>query len=168
MGKAKLDDVITMKLEIKENAHGHELKRLQNKFANLLPNINEAKDRYNLVVNARKARIADIEAKAILEVKQTDEFTSTKSTVQSKVLNALVRNYKYMTYYQKTLDEDTIAEVEGEYVHTSLSDEEHMLSLDLYRYNRARSRADELIQMLWVCRSGLSYDKEDMIHSSST
>lgn len=168
MGKASLDDVITQKLEIRVDAHGAELKRLQNEFANMLPMINEVRDRYNLVVNARKARISDIEAAAILEVRNSEEFMSSKSTVQSKVLNALVRTFRHSVDYQKTLDEDTIAKVEGEVVHTTISDEEHMLSLDLYRYNRAKSRTEELVQMLWVCRSGLSFDKEDMAHSSST
>lgn len=156
-------------LQVPVDAHGGALKALQIKFVNLLSSLNEGKDRAALAVSARKARIDDITAEAIMHIKDSDSFRATKSTVQSKVLNAMVREYVARVDYQATLDDESPASEhsikEGE-IETSVSIEEHMLNLDQFRYARARSRCDELDQLLWVCRSGLSFDKTEMDHNT--
>jgi len=159
-------EALKVKLSVNPSARGAELKRKQAELVNVLPSINESKDWYALAVAARKARIDDIEAEATLAVSKMEEFRTTKSTVQSKVLKAMVRTYEYQTEYQDTLDKNSPAEREGEMITTTLSIEEHLLGIDMMWYNKARSKADEVVQLLWVCRSGLSFDKEDMTHNS--
>ena len=158
-------------LKINVEVRGEELKKLQIKYVNLLPNFNEIKDKCSLVVSARKARIEDLTASAILAVKNTDEFKETKSTVQAKIMNAMIRTYKQEIGYQKMLDKNRGAfqgDDGGLVLTTTISDEEHLLNLDYYGFNRAKSRCDELDQILWVCRSALSFDKIEINHSSGT
>lgn len=162
-----VDKILEIKLEVDPSARGVELKRKQAELVNLLPLINEAKDRYALVVSARKARIADLEAEATLETVRSEDFKLTKSTVQSKVLKAMVRTFEYYVDYQEVLDKNSPAEKDEGTIRTTISIEEHLLGLDNMYWNKARSKAEELVQLLWVCRSGLSFDKEDMAHGSS-
>jgi phosphopantetheine adenylyltransferase len=147
-------------LAIPLNAHGEVLKQLQIKFVNLLSGANDEKDRFALFVSARKSRIEDIIAKATLSLQTEEAFKNAKSTIQSKVLNALVREYRIKVDYQEQLDSETIAEkLDNDLIETNLSTEEHMLNLDNFRYSKAKSRCEELEQLLWVCRSGLAFDK---------
>lgn len=156
-------------LNIPTNARGEDLKVLQIKYVNLMPNFNEIKDKCALVVSARKARIEDLQASAILAVKDTDEFKSAKSTVQAKIMNAMVRTFEQKVKYQKLLDESRgLTPDDDERIVTTLSDEEHLLNLDTYRYYKAKSKIEELDQILWVCRSGLSFDKSEINHGSDT
>jgi len=152
-------------LRVPADAHGAALKKLQIKFVNLLPVLNEEKDRAALAVSARKARIEDIWAEAVLAVKETEDFKSSKSTVQAKVLNAMIRNYKVQVDYQESLDDNTFGNKEGDMLVTDVSIEEHMLNIDQYKFSRAKSRCEELDQLLWVCRSGLSFDKIELDHN---
>ena len=162
-----MDKILEITLEVDPSARGVELKRKQAELVNLLPLINESKDRYALVVSARKARIADLEAEATLETVRSDDFKLTKSTVQAKVMKALVRLFEYSVDYQEVLDKNSPAMRDGETITTTISTEEHLLGLDNMYWNKARSKAEEVVQLLWVCRSGLSFDKEDMSHGSS-
>ena len=155
-------------LKVPANAHGEALKQLQIKFVNMLPNLNDEKDRAALMVSARKARIEDITAEAIMHIKDSEEFKATKSTVQSKVLNAMVRNYEAEVEYQEALDKDSVADKVGNAVKTTVSIEEHRLNIDQFKFSRAKSRCEELDQLLWVCRSGLSFDKSEMNHNTGT
>ena len=163
-----LEQFLKSKLEIPVNAHGVELKTLQNELVNMLGSVNEIRDSLNYTVAARKARIADLEAIAVLECKESDDIKASKSIIMSKVLNASVRHYEIFVKYQSALDSAAagIILVDGEpsEVGTSVSIEEHLLLRDLYRYNTAKSKTEELIHMLWVCRSGLSFDKQEMQH----
>lgn len=147
-------------LSIPENAHGEALKQLQIKFVNLMSMANDEKDRFALLVSARKSRIEDLIAKATLNIQTEESFKNAKSTIQSKVLNALIREYMIEVEYQESLDSNTIAnKVGNDMIRTNLSIEEHMLNLDNFRFSKAKSRCDELEQLLWVCRSGLAFDK---------
>jgi hypothetical protein len=147
-------------LKIGQNAHGEELKQLQIKFVNMLPIANEDKDRYALLVSARKSRIEDIVAKAILALQSEESFKAAKSTVQSKVLTALMREYYIEVDYQEPLDKESLAgKPKDDMIRTNISIEEHMLNLDNFRYSKAKSKCEELEQLLWVCRSGLAFDK---------
>ena len=174
MNKAEMDKLLVMNFDVPENSHGADLKILQARFVNILPKLDEIKDKFNTVVSARKARIADLKADAILAVIKTDEFKTTKSSVQAKVLDSLTRHhYVSGIRYQESLDANTTGEIvtkdENEVpvlIATNLSIEEHMLVLDQHRFNRAKSKTEELLQKLWVCRSGLSFDKEEMSHLS--
>jgi len=160
--------VLNIDLEIPINSHGADLKELQVKFVNLLGQLNEVKDRNNTIVSARKTRIADLRARAIREVMKMSEFLSVKSSVQAKVLESLIRDHYITVPYQASLDTGTLGNIaeEEKVVETTISIEEHMLNTDNHKFTIAKSKAEELIQKLWVCRSGLSFDKEEMAHLS--
>ena len=173
MTKAEVDKFLTMEFTVPENSHGADLKILQARFVNILPKLDEIKDRFNSIVSARKARIADLKADAILSVVKTDEFKATKSIVQAKVLESLTRHhYVDGIQYQESLDANTAGDItqkDGDtpvLLATNISIEEHRLILDQHRFSRAKSKVEELLQKLWVCRSGLSFDKEEMSHLS--
>lgn len=161
----------TIELKIDPDAHGAELRRKQVELVNLLPSFMDAKDRLNVIVSARKERISDMEAEATRDIIKTDEFKASKSIVQSKVLAAMMREWDIEIDYNEALDKNTQGEVKGEgdeakVVVTNLSIENHLLQLDMYRFNKSKSQVDAILQLLWVCRSILSFDKEELQHLS--
>jgi hypothetical protein len=155
-------------LTIPNGAKGSQLRDLQFKFINILPMATERMNVISLRVSTRKTRIANMEAEALLVLKNDEDVTTAKSQIQGKILNAKVRLFIKPVPFQEELDKNainitSICDIKN--IMTSIAQEEQELNNDLYELATIKSKAEQIEHLLWAIRTALSWDKEEFSHT---